>query len=116
MGSTEWVEDNAEWLRAEAVAYINVDNAASGRHFSVAASPSLTGLVRDVTKRVTDPHSGRSVYDVWQAETNTNGNQPKANPLGAGSDHVAFLNFVGVSSMELWFKGDYGVYHSNYDR
>ncbi|CAO3597487.1 unnamed protein product [Absidia cylindrospora] len=37
------------------------------------------------------------------------------NPLGAGSDYVAFFHHVGISSLSMGFHGDYGVYHSNDD-
>ncbi|RUS31477.1 LOW QUALITY PROTEIN: hypothetical protein BC938DRAFT_477741 [Jimgerdemannia flammicorona] len=128
VGSTEWVEDNASWLREQAVTYINVDTAVSGRHFVVEASPSLALLLFNVTRLVEDPHTGQSVYDAWRAtppegphrvnaamEYGGKNDEPNVGQLGAGSDYVPFLDFVGVSSLSMAFRGEYGVYHSNYD-
>lgn len=124
VGSTEWVEDHAEWLDKEGVVYINVDTAVSGPHFDVAASPSLNQLVYDVTAQVTDPQTQSSIYDVWKNSRYKGGEdmamatskKPKIGVLGSGSDFVGFLDYLGISSVNLAFGGDYGVYHSNYDR
>ncbi|OZJ03890.1 hypothetical protein BZG36_03958 [Bifiguratus adelaidae] len=122
VGSTEWVEDHADWLRKECVAYINVDSAVSGPHFDASASPSLKKLLFDVTARVQDPHkeNGTTVYDSWLAQSQGplpigDDAKPKVGILGAGSDFVPFLDFIGVTTVDLGFGGDYGVYHSNYD-
>src|SRR5262249_5218718 len=37
------------------------------------------------------------------------------NPLGSGSDYTAFLDHLGIPSMDVGFNGRYGVYHSIYD-
>jgi N-acetylated-alpha-linked acidic dipeptidase len=37
------------------------------------------------------------------------------NPLGSGSDYTAFLDHAGIPSVDVGFKGKYGVYHSIYD-
>lgn len=63
VGSTEWVEDHAESLKAKAIAYINTDTAVSGHMFRAGASPLLANLIREVTKVVEDPVSHRSVYE-----------------------------------------------------
>ncbi|KAI7906583.1 uncharacterized protein BX663DRAFT_534722 [Cokeromyces recurvatus] len=111
VGSTEWVEDNQEWLKQEAVTYINVDTAVSGSHFKVAASPSLKRLLYTMTKYVKDPNSSKSVFDVWSTENTL----PHIGELGSGSDFVGFLDHLGIASISMAFKGAYGVYHSNYD-
>lgn len=124
VGSTEWVEDHAEWLDKEGVVYINVDTAVSGPHFGAAASPSLNQLVYDVTAQITDPQTQKSIYDVWKTGPYVGGEdmamaaskKPKIGVLGSGSDFVGFLDYLGISSVNLAFGGDYGVYHSNYDR
>ena len=124
VGSTEWVEDHAEWLDKEGVVYINVDTAVSGPHFGASASPSLNQLVYDVTAQITDPQTQKSIYDVWKTGPYVGGEdmamatskQPKIGVLGSGSDFVGFLDYLGISSVNLAFAGDYGVYHSNYDR
>ena len=137
IGSTEWVEDNLAALQKKAVAYINTDVGVTGTNFSAASTPSLNELVRDVTRDVKDPDSGRSVYDVWRdryaqpsemqapqqkaeqvpslpASPSVAGEVPLA-ALGAGSDFCPFFDHAGVPSVDVSFAGPYGVYHSLYD-
>ena len=42
---------------------------------------------------------------------------PATDPIGSGSDYVAFLQLIGVPSatFEFSFEHYYGVYHSNDD-
>ncbi|KAG2200181.1 hypothetical protein INT47_009819 [Mucor saturninus] len=116
VGSTEWVEDNKEWLDKEAAVYINVDVAVSGSHFAAEASPSLKRLLYDITALVNDPRTNTTVFEAWSADTKTEENEkPHVGILGSGSDFVPFLDHVGIASVNLNFEGDYGVYHSNYD-
>lgn len=136
IGSTEWVEDNLTALQKKAVAYINTDVGVTGTNFNAAASPSLNEFVRDVTRDVKDPNSGRSVYDVWRSRfEQLNGvPEPQQKPdeappslssgpsgdvplgaLGAGSDFCPFFDHAGIPSVDISFSGPYGVYHSVYD-
>jgi len=116
VGSTEWVEDNVGWLREQCVAYLNVDNAVSGPDFTVSASPSLKRLLFDATIKVNDPATGTTVYEAWRKlNAKRDSKRPFVGQLGAGTDFVPFLDFVGVASISMSFKGSYGVYHSNYD-
>jgi len=39
----------------------------------------------------------------------------KLGTLGGGSDYVAFLDYLGIPSVDVGFSGPYGVYHSIYD-
>ena len=59
--STEWAEQHAEWLRSRAVAYLNVDGAASGSRFVAGASPSLRQVIASAAGAVVDPSTGVSV-------------------------------------------------------
>ena len=53
MGSTEWVEDNADVLNARAVAYINVDSATNGNGFlQGGATPQLDMLIMEAAAKV----------------------------------------------------------------
>ncbi|CAO3596436.1 unnamed protein product [Absidia cylindrospora] len=117
VGSTEWVEDNRDWLDKEGTVYINMDTGVAGPHFSAKATPSLNQVIYQATRHVQDPRTGGSVYDAWANLTTTDGDEhlPKVGTLGSGSDFVGFLDYVGISSMDVRFTGDYGVYHSNYD-
>jgi len=129
-GSTEWVEQFADELRAKAVAYINVDEATSGPNFHGQAVASLAPMLVETTRTLQAP-SGKSLYDAWKAaaarekeegkqsgQMNDSGaaNDSLADTrIGSGSDHTVFLNFVGMPVIGLQFDGDYGVYHSGYD-
>ncbi|ORZ25379.1 hypothetical protein BCR42DRAFT_340415 [Absidia repens] len=113
VGSTEWVEDNRDWLNKEGTVYINMDTAVSGPHFAAKATPSLNNLLYQVTQNVNDPRTGGTVYKAWANFTNSD--LPKVGQLGSGSDFVGFLDHVGIASLDVSFQGDYGVYHSNYD-
>ncbi len=132
IGSTEWAEHYAREL-AGAVAYINMDAAASGPKFAASAVPSLKQFVRHVTQAVASP-AGGSVYDAWKRakEKETpektspdigGGERAPAAPsadlpvgdLGSGSDYTAFLEHLGVPSTDVNSSGSYGVYHSVFD-
>ncbi|KAJ1963401.1 Vacuolar protein sorting-associated protein 70, partial [Dipsacomyces acuminosporus] len=65
IGSTEWVEENIDWLRADAVAYVNVDGAVGGDFYAVAASPVFKDLLYEVTKQVPYPNTNETVYEAW---------------------------------------------------
>jgi N-acetylated-alpha-linked acidic dipeptidase len=119
--STEWVEEHAAMLQQNAVAYINVDSAASGPHFTAAAVPALNRLLSDVAHAVKDPRARIPVAAAFRDRLSSgtrpedSGRELVSNRLGSGSDYTAFLNFLGVPVADLSFRGPYGVYHSIYD-
>ena len=121
--STEWGEEHQEWLRRHAVAYLNVDSAASGPRLSVLAVPALNQLLDEVARTVGDPISRLTlVAAARDRKTQTGGARLTGTPddvidnrLGSGSDYTVFLNFLGVPVADLSFEGPYGVYHSLYD-
>jgi N-acetylated-alpha-linked acidic dipeptidase len=119
--STEWGEQNEAMLRSHAVAYLNVDSAASGHSFAVAAVPALNRLLTEVAQAVRDPIGRIPVASVARAKRASGalptgaGKDLVSNRLGSGSDYTVFLNFLGVPVADLTFDGDYGVYHSIYD-
>jgi N-acetylated-alpha-linked acidic dipeptidase len=121
--STEWGEEHREKLRAGAVAYLNVDSAASGSHFTASAVPSLNGLISEVTEAVRDPRlripiaaatRSRRAAERGALPTGSS-DELVSNELGSGSDYTVFLNFLGIPIADLSFDGPYGVYHSIYD-
>ena len=121
-GSTEWGEQYADELKKKAVAYLNVDEATSGSNFQGDAVGSLAPLLVEVSHTLPAP-SGKSLYDEWKASRQAELGEQQPVPdrnlantrIGSGSDHTVFLNFLGVSTMNLSFVGPYGVYHSLYD-
>lgn len=121
-GSTEWGEQYADELKQKAVAYLNVDEATSGKSFDPDAVGSLAPLIVDVSHTLPAP-SGRTLYDEWKVTRQSELHEKKTiadsdlvdTRIGSGSDHTVFLNFLGVPTVGLTFVGPYGVYHSAYD-
>ena len=128
LGSTEWVETHAEELRQHAAVYINSDG--NGRGFlSMGGSHSLEHFVNDVAKSIDDPEAKMSVWKRKQLQRIATAKTAEAraeirergdlriDALGSGTDYTAFLDHVGVATLDLGFGGsdDGGVYHSIYD-
>jgi N-acetylated-alpha-linked acidic dipeptidase len=128
LGSTEWVEAHEDDLLRHAVAYFNSDTNVRG-YFEAEGSHTLEKFLNDVTRDVTDPEKNISVWERWRLrEIETAPNQEKREEirrradlrigaLGDGSDYTAFLDHVGIPSVDARFGGETsgGVYHSIYD-
>lgn len=115
IGSTEWVEDMADSLRARVVAYINEDDITQGPAFDGGGSPSLKRLVREATRVVPDPTGPGSVYDVWLKRVNGDTAALRLGNFGGGSDFAGFYHHLGIPAAGIGFGGPTGVYHSVYD-
>ncbi len=128
LGSTEWVELHAEELKKKAVAYINTDG--NGRGFLEAGgSHALESLVDGIAKQVLDPISKVSIYERRKAKAITGASSValkksllkkdslSLSALGTGSDYSAFLQHLGIPSLNFGFGGEDagGDYHSIYD-
>lgn len=100
IGSTEWVEQHADTLGANAVAYINLDMSVTGDVFgATASSPSVLNVIESAAYGC-----GADTLDVRIGLT------------GGGSDHVGFAGHLAIPSINLGMRGGPGVsYHSNYD-
>ena len=127
LGSTEWVEQHAELLRANAAVYINSDSNSRGFLYA-GGSHTLERLLNEVAEDVEDPQVGGSVADrtrasiaLWDEaqaqEIEAAGGDLPLYPLGSGSDFTPFLQHIGIASLNIGFggEGDYGQYHSAYD-
>jgi N-acetylated-alpha-linked acidic dipeptidase len=127
LGSTEWAEAHADDLKTHAAVYINSDGNGRG-YFRASGSPSLESLVNSVAKDVEDPETKVSVWKRQQAEMLVRGSaEAKAEArkggelsigaLGSGSDYTAFIDHVGVASLNIGYGGEdpSGIYHSVYD-
>ncbi|KAJ6515539.1 Zn-dependent exopeptidase [Mycena sanguinolenta] len=142
IGSTEYGEDFADWLAEHAVAYINVDGAASGSRWGAAASPSLSHLILDTARDVPHPAiPGKTLFDAQYdngpisipeshadldfvaAYEAAEAHRQHANgllaPLGSGSDFTVFLEHLGIASSAEGFghtpQDAVYHYHSVYD-
>lgn len=136
LGSTEWAETHAKDLQDKAVLYLNSDTNARG-FLDAGGSHSLQHLVNQVAENVTDPETRASVRERLRAHMLIAGLDKNAKPevketaklaeaggdvpiqaLGSGSDYSAFLEHLGIASLNLGFSDeddDDGIYHSRYD-
>src|SRR5579884_599137 len=126
IGSTEWAEDHAAELAQNAAVYINSDN--SGRGFlQVSGSHTLEKFMNDVARDIEDPETKLSLWKRLQLKRihDRAGERPelrtradlRIDALGSGSDYTAFLDHLGIASLNLGFGGEdgSGIYHSIYD-
>ncbi|MGA3204831.1 MAG: transferrin receptor-like dimerization domain-containing protein [Bryobacteraceae bacterium] len=128
LGSTEWAETHAADLEKHAVVYINSDT--NGRGFlGVEGSHTLENFMNGVMKDVEDPETKLTVWKRRQlAEISfvppDRKSELRSRPdlrigaLGSGSDYSAFIDHLGVASINLGYGGEGGgggVYHSIYD-
>lgn len=112
-GSTQWALDNAENLRKNAVVYVNVDTGVQGGAFVGGATPALAEFLRGVTKDVRDPLADRPLLAAWSARYP--GGMPEVETIVGATDYTAFQEYLGISCIDMYFDGPYGVYHSMYD-
>ena len=128
LGSTEWVEDHAAELTQKAVAYINTDSTGKGT-LGIAGSHTLEHFMNDVARAVNDPKGKGSAWDAQKAAREKAATTDEAkrelrergdlriSALGSGSDYTAFIDHLGIASLNLGFSGEggSGIYHSIYD-
>jgi N-acetylated-alpha-linked acidic dipeptidase len=128
LGSTEWAETHAEELRSHAVVYINSDGNSRG-FFGASGSHTLENFVNGVMKDIQDPETGGTVWKRSQLVGVARSAPDKKrefrtrpdlriSALGSGSDYTAFIDHLGVASLNFGYGGEGGgggVYHSIYD-
>ena len=116
-------------LQGKAVAYLNIDVAVTGPNFGSSGTPSMRDAVREAVGAVPEPRKGGTVGEVWEQRTKAawaaaepvhlDGKEApfelQLGRLGSGSDYTAFIDHLGIPSVDGGFGGDYGVYHSVYD-
>jgi len=127
LGSTEWAEEHAEELQRHVAVYINSDGNGRGI-LSMSGSHSLEKFINSVAKDVEDPEKD---YPVWKRlRLERIANAPESDreeirrradvriaALGSGSDYTAFIDHLGIASLDLGYGGEDGggIYHSIYD-
>lgn len=97
VGSTEWVEQYRSELKQHAVAYVNLDVAATGPNFNASCTPGMAAAVAANCTAMGIPVPKRLGVP------------------GGGSDHVPFLELAGIEVLGFGFHGGSGVYHSALD-
>jgi N-acetylated-alpha-linked acidic dipeptidase len=127
LGSTEWAEEHDQELRRHAAMYINSD--ANGRGFlGMAGSHSLEKFINGVARDIEDPEKKIPVWKRDQLARISRApaaerdevrrrSELRIGALGSGSDYTAFIDHLGIASLNLGFGGEDGggIYHSIYD-
>jgi N-acetylated-alpha-linked acidic dipeptidase len=106
---------------------VNTDTNSRG-FLNVGGSHSLEKFINDVARDVTDPEKNISVWKRAQAHDIVEAKPEdrkeirartdlRIGALGSGSDYTAFIDHLGVASLNLVFTGESpsGIYHSIYD-
>ena len=133
-GSTEWVEEHSQELLEKALAYINMDSAVfnTDRPLSVSAHPVLHRLFRNVARDITDPRTGKTLFEAWRDLQNRYRRVPGVDGWGEFfdpepeleepwlfeipyDDATAFFNHLALPSSDMYYGADYGMYHSIYE-
>jgi N-acetylated-alpha-linked acidic dipeptidase len=128
LGSTEWAEEHAAELRRNAAVYINSDGNSRG-YLGMSGSHSLEKFINSVARDVTDPEKNISAWKRDQLRRLSTAATPEArqearqradlriSALGSGSDYTAFIDHLGIASLNLGYGGEDGggIYHSIYD-
>jgi N-acetylated-alpha-linked acidic dipeptidase len=127
LGSTEWAEDHAQELRRNAAVYVNSDGNGRG-YLQMEGSHTLERFINGVARDVEDPETKLPVWKRLQLRRQTNpvpAERQEARQradlrigaLGSGSDYTAFLDHLGIASLNLGYGGEDGggIYHSVYD-
>jgi len=126
LGSTEFVEDLAAELKAKAAVYVNRDAGAGGLIFSGSGVHSLTPFLHELARSIQPEGETSTLYDGWLARAREQApardgtplvETPPVGALGSGSDYTAFLDHIGVASIDMGLngRGGDGSYHSTYD-
>ncbi|KHN86959.1 Glutamate carboxypeptidase 2 -like protein [Toxocara canis] len=119
IGSTEFVEQFANILSQRAVVYLNVDNIHSNQSMFASTVPTLYQMTTDVAKRIPNPmvaevrRGRKTVYDTWiktfPNEIEFRPDAPRLPVPGAGSDHAAFLNILGIPVVDFTYTYSFSL-------
>ena len=128
LGSTEWAEEHDKELQQHAVAYVNSDGNGRG-YLNAEGSHTLEHFMNGVARDIQDPETKLSVLQrlhlrqIERARNAEDRQEIRQRPdarigaLGSGSDYTAFIDHLGIASVNVSFSGevDEGIYHSVYD-
>jgi N-acetylated-alpha-linked acidic dipeptidase len=113
IGSTEWVEAHAVMLNDHLIAYINADAAVSGPDF--AGASGMPGL-EEVLARALSTVAAEQHANQLQRWRDLNGEDPRIEIAGSGSDYTAFLHHLCLPVLDFSFGGNNGgQYHTRFD-
>ena len=130
LGSTEWAEAHAAELRAQGRGLSSIPIRNGRGYLQVEGSHTLERFINGVASDIEDPETKLTVWRRLQARrltgpmgTPQDRQEARTRPdlrigaLGSGSDYTAFLDHLGIASINLGFGGEDGggIYHSIYD-
>jgi len=134
LGSTEWVEEHNDELLKKAVACINMDSSVfnTDRPLTVSASPLLHTIFRDASRNIADPKTGKTMFEAWRDLQNEYKDTPSVDGWGKlfdpsqtlkepwifespSDDAGAFFDALALPASDMYYGGDYGMYHSIYE-
>lgn len=115
-------------MQAHAAVYINTDGNDRGL-LQMGGSHSLEQFINGVARDIEDPEAQMT---VWKREQLSKIAKAKSaedrrelreradlriEPLGSGTDYTAFLDHLGIATLDLGYGGEdeQGIYHSVYD-
>lgn len=127
LGSTEWAETHRDELKQHGAVYINSDGNGRG-YLGMGGSHTLEKFINGVARDIVDPETKETVWRRLQAsriESGAPADRAEARSradlrigaLGSGSDYTAFLDHLGIASLDIGYGGEDGggIYHSIYD-
>jgi N-acetylated-alpha-linked acidic dipeptidase len=127
LGSTEWAEEHDAELRSHAAMYVNSDGNGRGM-LGMSGSHSLEKFMNGVARDIEDPEKKIPVWKrdelqrilrapAAEKEEVRKRSDLRLGALGSGSDYTAFIDHLGIASLNLGFGGEDGggIYHSVYD-
>jgi N-acetylated-alpha-linked acidic dipeptidase len=128
LGSTEWAEQHAAELQEHAAVYLNTDANDRGL-LNMGGSHSLEQFINGVARDIEDPETHMTVWKRAQLARIAEAKSPddrqevrsradlRINALGSGTDFTAFLDHLGIATLDLGYGGEdeQGIYHSIYD-
>ncbi len=112
LGSTAWAETHGRELQEHAAIYINTDGNDRG-YLAMEGSHSLEHFMNEVARDIEDPESKLSVFErerlaeIVQAKKDEERKELRQRPdlrmgaLGSGSDYTAFVDHLGIASLDL---------------
>jgi N-acetylated-alpha-linked acidic dipeptidase len=110
------------------VIYFNSDGNGRG-YLDMEGSHTLEHFINDVARDIPDPETKVSVWErlhrftISDAKNDDDRKEARqrtdqrVKPLGSGSDYTAFIDHLGIASLNLGYGGEDrgGIYHSIYD-
>lgn len=130
-GSTEWADENHQFIMDKVAAYLNTDIAVEGNHtIRLKALKFIGNGIFKVAKAISAPdNSSKTLYEDWLQKSkfikdDDTMKKPYLNTPSAGSDYKAFWHTYGATIADFRYQFNkkdfplhsiYAQYHTRYD-